>query len=104
MLTICCGHPACRVNDIECETRAVPKVLSHLMCVISGWHDPSETKRGCLCSGSLDISYVVFAGTNGFRFGGTFTTAAAAAVTGVPAISGSATQVRARPKTLNPKP
>lgn len=67
------------------------------MRVISGWHDPSETCGGCLCSGSLDISYVVFAGTNAARFGGTFSTVAAAAVTGVPDISGTATQVRRPP-------
>jgi hypothetical protein len=42
----------------------------------------------------LDISYVVFAGTNGFRFGDTFSTVAAAPVTGKPTISGTATQVR----------
>ena len=52
-----------------------------------------KRQRCCLCSGALDLSWVVFAGTNAFFQGGNFKAAAAAALSGAPNITGTATQV-----------
>jgi hypothetical protein len=66
--------------------------------VVSVWlvrlHDCFLKQPRCyLCSGALDLSWVIFAGTNAFPQGGNFKAAAAAALSGAPTISGTATQV-----------